>query len=78
METNNIKGWRAVPIQCLHHVEAYMIGGQYDYDLNLVVDQISSYIDKITLSNDGLDAWILDVDDTCLSNIFYYKGKRFG
>ncbi|KAI3677689.1 hypothetical protein L6452_36955 [Arctium lappa] len=78
VETNNIKGWRTVPVQCLHHVEAYMIGGQYDSDLNLIVDQINNYIDRITLSDDGLDAWILDVDDTCLSNIFYYKGKRFG
>ncbi|KAJ0453471.1 putative Acid phosphatase [Helianthus annuus] len=37
-----------------------------------------SYVDEIIMSDDGLDAWILDVDDTCLSNIFYYKGKRFG
>ena len=78
METNNIKGWRTVPIQCLRHVEAYIIGGQYDSDLNLIVDQISSYIDEIDVSDDGLDAWVLDVDDTCLSNIFYYEGKRFG
>ncbi|PWA48576.1 Acid phosphatase (Class B) [Artemisia annua] len=78
VETNNIKGWRTVPIQCLRHVEAYILGGQYDSDLNLIVDQISSYIDAIDVSDDGLDAWVLDVDDTCLSNIFYYEGKRFG
>ncbi|XP_071715368.1 acid phosphatase 1-like [Rutidosis leptorrhynchoides] len=78
VETYNIKGWRVVPSQCLRYVEAYMLGGQYDTDLNLVVDQISSYIDEIVLFDDGFDAWILDVDDTCLSNMFYYEGKRFG
>nr|GEW87031.1 acid phosphatase 1 [Tanacetum cinerariifolium] len=77
-ETNNIKGWRIVPTQCLRHVEAYILGGQYDSDLNLIVDQISSYIDEIVVSDDGFDAWVLDVDDTCLSNIFYYERKRFG
>ncbi|MFS8013971.1 putative Acid phosphatase [Helianthus anomalus] len=77
-ETGNIQGWRTVPIQCLLDVEVYMLGGQYASDLNLIVDQISSYVDEIIMSDDGLDAWILDIDDTCLSNIFYYKGKRFG
>lgn len=78
METNNIQGWRTVPIQCLPHVEIYMLGRQYDLDLNLIVDQINSYIDVIVVSDDGFDAWILDVDDTCLSNVIYYETKRFG
>ncbi|KAI3674810.1 hypothetical protein L2E82_51926 [Cichorium intybus] len=77
-ETNNIHGWRTVPIQCLCHVEAYMIGGQYDSDMKLIVDEINSYIDELVLSGDGKDAWILDVDETCLSNLYYFKGKRFG
>ncbi|XP_076914024.1 acid phosphatase 1-like [Bidens hawaiensis] len=77
-ETGNIQGWRSVPIQCLHDVEVYMLGGQYFSDLNLIVEHMNSYIDEIVLSHDGLDAWVLDVDDTCLSNVFYYKGKRFG
>nr|XP_043637774.1 acid phosphatase 1 [Erigeron canadensis] len=78
IETNNIHGWRTVPVQCIHYLEVYMLGGQYDSDLNLVLEQIISYIDEIDLFEDGFDAWILDVDDTCLSNIFYYEGKRFG
>ncbi|KAI3473859.1 hypothetical protein Pfo_028040 [Paulownia fortunei] len=64
VEANNIRAWRTVPTHCLRHVEAYMIAGHY--------------IDTITLSNDGLDAWVLDVDDTCISNLFYYRGKRYG
>lgn len=78
VETNNIQGWRIVPIQCLLDVEVYMLGGQYASDLNLIVDHISNYVDEIVLSDDGFDAWVLDVDDTCLSNIAYYQGKRFG
>ncbi|KAL8252621.1 hypothetical protein R6Q59_036314 [Mikania micrantha] len=77
-ETGNIAGWRTVPVQCLLDVEVYMLGGQYASDMNLIVDDISSYVEEIVVSDDGLDAWVLDVDDTCLSNIFYYQGKRFG
>ncbi|KAK3017757.1 hypothetical protein RJ639_005073 [Escallonia herrerae] len=62
----------------MHCIEAYMVGGQYEHDLNFIVDIIISYIDGILVAGDGFDAWILDVDDTCISNIVYYKGKRYG
>ncbi|KAH6769385.1 HAD superfamily [Perilla frutescens var. frutescens] len=78
VEANNIRAWRTVPAQCSGHVEAYMVGGQYERDLSVIVDSICSYIDTIALSDDGLDAWILDVDDTCISNLFYYRTKRYG
>lgn len=78
VEANNIRGWRTVPTQCFSHVETYMIGGQYQRDLTLIVDNICAHIDTVNLSNDGLDAWILDVDDTCISNLFYYSQKAYG
>ncbi|KAH7515115.1 hypothetical protein FEM48_Zijuj11G0161800 [Ziziphus jujuba var. spinosa] len=78
VETNNVRGWRTVPSKCLCHIENYMTGGQYERDLELIVEQILGYADGIFLSGDGLDAWILDVDDTCLSNLLYYRGKRYG
>ncbi|KAL3839928.1 hypothetical protein ACJIZ3_024519 [Penstemon smallii] len=78
VEANNIRAWRTVPAQCSRHVELYMIAGQYQRDVNLIVDNICSYVDGINVSNDGLDAWILDVDDTCISNLFYYGEKRYG
>ncbi|KAJ9185539.1 hypothetical protein P3X46_005163 [Hevea brasiliensis] len=78
VEANNVRGWRTVPAQCLRYIEAYMIGGQYDRDLEFITQQIWSYVSGIVPSSDGLDAWILDVDDTCISNVFYYKGKRYG
>ncbi|KAI4338941.1 hypothetical protein MLD38_023944 [Melastoma candidum] len=78
VEANNVRAWRMVPSQCLRHVEDYMTGGQYERDIELIVDQIAEYIEGINVSEDGLDAWILDVDDTCISNLFYYRGRRYG
>ncbi|KAJ4832539.1 hypothetical protein Tsubulata_000100 [Turnera subulata] len=78
VEANNVRAWRTVPAQCFRYVETYMIGGQYDRDIGLIVEQILSYANQIYLSDDGMDAWILDVDDTCISNLLYYRGKRYG
>ena len=78
VEANNVRAWRTVPAQCLRYVETYMIGGQYEKDVALIIEQILSYADGIVLAGDGFDAWVFDVDDTCISNIFYYKGKRYG
>ncbi|KAF5750719.1 acid phosphatase 1-like [Tripterygium wilfordii] len=78
VEANNMRPWRTVPRQCLHHLETYMICGQYARDVDLIVEQILTYINELVLTGDGKDAWILDVDDTCISNVFYYRGKRFG
>ncbi|KAE9600759.1 hypothetical protein Lal_00011216 [Lupinus albus] len=78
VETNNVRGWKTVPHKCYKHVEKYMSGGQYELDLKLIVDQIIEYASQISVASDGFDAWILDVDDTCISNISYYKAMRFG
>jgi len=81
METNNnVRPWKTVPLRCYKHVENYIIGGQYEHDMNLIVDEIVFYASQIPLSTSTThqDAWILDVDDTCISNIPYYKAKRFG
>ncbi|WCJ27867.1 HAD superfamily subfamily IIIB acid phosphatase [Euphorbia peplus] len=78
VEANNVCGWRTVPAQCLRHIEGYMTGGQYQFDVELVMEQIMSYVQDIEVSSDGFDAWILDVDDTCISNLFYYMTKRYG
>ncbi|GMY25736.1 acid phosphatase 1 [Fagus crenata] len=78
VEVNNMRAWRTVPTQCREYIETYMIRGQYYHDLDFIINQISSYADEIAISGDGMDAWILDVDDTCISNIIYYQGKRYG
>lgn len=78
VEANNVRAWRTVPTQCLRYIETYMTGGQYDQDVDFTVGEILSYVNGIALSGDGMDALILDVDDTCISNVFYYKSKRYG
>ncbi|XP_014515146.1 acid phosphatase 1 [Vigna radiata var. radiata] len=78
VEANNVCPWRTVPPRCYQHLQNYMCSGQYERDLNLVVENILIYASQIPLSSDGMDAWILDVDDTCISNVSYYKNKRFG
>lgn len=78
VETNNVLAWRTVPTQCSQYVEDYLIHGQYEQDLELIMEQALDYVDGIPLTGDGMDAWILDVDDTCISNIYYYKAKNYG
>ena len=55
-----------------------MLAGQYDRDVELIVEQVRVYLNEIVLPGDGMDAWILDVDDTCFSNVYYYRLKRYG
>lgn len=78
VEANNARGWRTVPPQCISHVEHYMLAGQYGCDVAAVTDQIAIYLGSSSAAADGKDAWILDVDDTCLSNLPYYGEKHFG
>ncbi|MBA0664192.1 hypothetical protein Goklo_004237 [Gossypium klotzschianum] len=78
VEANNMPGWSTVPLHCLSHVETYMMGGQYEQDVNYIVEQIENYVSQVVLKGDGCDAWILDIDDTCISNLFYYKDKNYG
>lgn len=79
VEANNARAWSSVPHSCVRYVEDYMLRGQYQRDLNTVTDQIFTYVNNtIIVAADGMDAWILDVDDTILSNLLYYKGKHYG
>ncbi|CAA7398258.1 unnamed protein product [Spirodela intermedia] len=78
VETGNLRGWRTVPRRCVRYVERYMVGGEYQRELEAVVEQIYRYMEGVVVSGDDRDAWVLDVDDTCLSNLRYYQGKRFG
>jgi hypothetical protein len=78
VEANNARGWRTVPAACVGYVRSYMTRGQYGRDLDSVMEQVSAYVDQIAAADDGRDAWIFDIDDTCLSNLLYYRAKRFG
>lgn len=75
---NNVRPWKTVPARCYKHVENYILDGQYELDMNMIVDEIIFYAKSQIPVPSNKDAWILDVDDTCISNIPYYKNKRFG
>ncbi|KAL6657200.1 hypothetical protein ACP70R_004980 [Stipagrostis hirtigluma subsp. patula] len=79
VEANNAKGWRAVPAPCVGYVRGYMFWGQYHRDVGSVADQAAAYAAEIAPAGAAAgDAWVLDVDDTCLSNLPYYQAKQFG
>ena len=80
VEANNAKFWRAVPAPCVGYVWAYMAWGQHGRDVSAAADEIAAYAagQLAPAGDDGLDAWVLDVDDTCLSNLLYYQAKQFG
>lgn len=43
--TDNVRAWGTVPTQCLRYIETYMIGGQHERDVDLIVGQIFFWIE---------------------------------
>eukprot|EP01018_Ginkgo_biloba_P016039 Gb_01129 [translate_table: standard] len=78
VELNNIQNWKAVPEECVKYIEHYMLEGQYEKDVATAIDHAILYAKEFRPVGDGMDVWILDVDDTSLSNLEYYKGRKFG
>ncbi|KAH9311347.1 hypothetical protein KI387_026382, partial [Taxus chinensis] len=80
VEANNVRHWKVVPEECIHYIQSYMLDGHYERDMAAVVEQAVLYAKEITPARDdhGIDAWVLDVDDTALSNLEYYKTRKFG
>ncbi|CAM6028946.1 unnamed protein product [Sphagnum balticum] len=76
-ELNNLQGW-IVPSECEHFVTQYVDSGQYLVDFAVGVDAGKQYLKPIVLEGDGLDLIVLDIDDTCLSHIPYYRDHHFG
>ncbi|XP_019198328.1 PREDICTED: acid phosphatase 1-like isoform X3 [Ipomoea nil] len=72
VETNNIRGWKLVPSDCENYVGHYMLGKQYRDDCEVVADAAIDYANSLTLSGDGKDIWVFDIDETTLSNLPYY------
>ena len=72
METNNLQKWTTIPTNCIDYVGHYMLGEQYRRDCELVADAAIEYAENATLTGDGKDIWIFDIDETALSNAPYY------
>ncbi|EXB74596.1 Acid phosphatase 1 [Morus notabilis] len=78
VETNNIIGWKTVPEKCELYVARYMLGERYGEDSKVVTKEAYLYAQSHTLSDDGKDVWLFDVDDTAVSNLPYYATNGFG
>lgn len=72
VETNNIVRWTLVPEACENYIGNYMLGKQYRDDCNIVGAAAYEYAKSLTLSGDGKDIWVFDIDETTLSNMPYY------
>ena len=78
VETNNIRGWYGIPAECRGYVSGYMLGEQFRQDCAVVAREAAAYAEGLALAGDGREAWVLDVDDTALSNLPYYADTGFG
>ncbi|KAL8230326.1 hypothetical protein R6Q57_000104 [Mikania cordata] len=72
VETNNLKDWTQVPKSCVDYVGHYMLGKQYRYDCEYIFAEAYEYAKGLNLTGDGKDVWVLDIDETTLSNVPYY------
>ncbi|KAG6552701.1 hypothetical protein Mapa_005648 [Marchantia paleacea] len=75
-ELNNIQGWMPPP-ECEEYIASYMEDGQYEADVRVALSAARSYFQSI-LPTEGVDAVVFDVDETCLSNLPYYRVHQYG
>eukprot|EP01018_Ginkgo_biloba_P026646 Gb_19056 [translate_table: standard] len=78
VETNNARDWETIPPNYKSHVARYMTRGQYMSDSRAVIDEAINYVNALTVDSNAKDAWILDVDDTALSTIPYWRNHLWG
>ncbi|KAJ9546232.1 hypothetical protein OSB04_025939 [Centaurea solstitialis] len=79
-EANNLSPWKTIPEECVDYVKEYMLGPSYQLELQLVSDEAARYASSVDLNEyeDGMDAWIFDIDETLLSNLPYYAQHAYG
>lgn len=77
-EANNLSPWKTVPKECAEHVKEYMNGKGYVYDLEIANKEAGEFAKSVKLKDDGLDAWVFDIDETLLSNLPYYASHGYG
>lgn len=75
-ELNNVQGW-ILSDECKNYVAHYVQSGQYHSDFKVAVDAAQDYLETVTVPKDGHDLIVLDIDETCLSNMDYYEALHF-
>ncbi|PON81097.1 Acid phosphatase [Trema orientale] len=78
VESNNVIGWKTIPVTCEDYIGHYMVGSQYRKDSKVITNEAILYAKSINLSKNGKDVWIFDIDETTLSNLPYYAQHGFG
>ncbi|KAL6897853.1 hypothetical protein ACP4OV_006812 [Aristida adscensionis] len=78
VETNNVRDWYSIPADCRAYVSDYMFGELFRQDCALVAAEALAYAQGLDLAGDGKEVWVLDVDDTTLTNLPYYADTGFG
>lgn len=76
-ELNNLQGW-TVPLLCASHVSEYVQGGQYLRDFEEAVESARMYLKTVQTDNARRYAIVLDIDETALSNLPYYRDHHYG
>ncbi|MCO5613363.1 hypothetical protein L7F22_067639 [Adiantum nelumboides] len=77
LELSNVQDW-AIPSTCEDYMLDYVHGGQYSRDIEVSVDSARSYLRTLKVQHDEKNAVVLDVDETALSNAFYYTHSSRG
>lgn len=78
METNNAGKWSTIPNRCVSYVAAYMEGERYRSDSDVAAGDSLVFAKNLSLTGNGKDVWIFDVDETLLSNEPYYAANGWG
>ncbi|GKE08157.1 acid phosphatase 1-like protein, partial [Tanacetum coccineum] len=78
VEANNLSPWKTIPEVCVDYVKEYMLGPSYEIDLEMVSNEAAEFAKSVALKEDGMDAWVFDVDETLLSNLPYYAKHGYG
>ncbi|GAQ87357.1 hypothetical protein KFL_003480010 [Klebsormidium nitens] len=73
IEVGNLNDW-VVPAGCGSFVKDYTENGQYAADFAAVVETVRAYVNTLgPPASDGLDLWMLDIDETSLSNVPFFE-----
>ncbi|GAB4852684.1 hypothetical protein Ancab_016898 [Ancistrocladus abbreviatus] len=78
VESNDAGKWSTVPKRCEEFVKDYMTGYRYLYDSKVVAEDSLAFAKTVNISDDGMDAWVFDIDETLLSNLHYYAVHGYG
>ncbi|MQL05493.1 hypothetical protein EI015_25810, partial [Escherichia coli] len=78
VEAHNIINWKTIPQVCVGYIGNYLLGYQYRSDSKAVAREAYLYAKSLSLSGDGKDIWVFDIDETSLSNLQYYADHGFG